>query len=89
MLGDAESHLHCHPPNRVPSLLLQAGRRARFDETVDLALNLGIDPRRGDQMVRGATELPHGTGRAVRVAVFATGQDAIAAQEAGRLVGWW
>lgn len=62
---------------------MQASKRAKFDETVELALTLGIDPRRGDQMVRGVTQLPHGTGRSVRVAVFASGEDAIAAREAG------
>uniref|UniRef100_A0A1D2AF59 Ribosomal protein n=2 Tax=Auxenochlorella protothecoides TaxID=3075 RepID=A0A1D2AF59_AUXPR len=62
---------------------VKASKRAKFDETVELALTLGIDPRRGDQMVRGVTQLPHGTGRSVRVAVFASGEDAIAAREAG------
>ncbi|MDP8931623.1 MAG: 50S ribosomal protein L1 [Actinomycetota bacterium] len=54
-----------------------------FDPTVDVALRLGIDPRRADQMVRGAVVLPRGTGRTARVAVIAAGEAAIAAEEAG------
>ncbi len=61
----------------------QERARAKFDETVDLAVNLGTDPRKGDQMVRGVTVLPHGTGRAVRVGVFAQGEAAEAARQAG------
>ncbi len=56
---------------------------ARFDETVEVAFRLGIDPRKADQMVRGTVSLPHGTGRAVRVAVFAVGEKAQEAREAG------
>ena len=56
---------------------------ARFDETVDMAVCLGVDPRRSDQMLRGTVSLPSGTGKQVRVAVFATGEAAIAAREAG------
>lgn len=56
---------------------------ARFDETVDLAVGLGVDPRRADQMLRGTVSLPAGTGKKVRVAVFAQGADEIAAREAG------
>ena len=56
---------------------------ARFDETVDLAVGLGVDPRRADQMLRGTVSLPAGTGKKVRVAVFAQGADAVAAREAG------
>ena len=57
--------------------------RAKFSESVDVAVNLGVDPRRSDQMVRGSTVLPHGTGKNVRVAVFAQGERAAAAEEAG------
>lgn len=61
---------------------------ARFDETVEVALKLGVDPRHADQQVRGTVVLPHGTGREVRVAVFAKGEKAQEAQEAGAdLVG--
>jgi large subunit ribosomal protein L1 len=56
---------------------------AKFPETVDVAIRLGVDPRHGDQMVRGTTNLPHGTGRVRRVAVFAKGELAEAAQAAG------
>jgi large subunit ribosomal protein L1 len=56
---------------------------AKFDESVDVAVNLGIDARKSDQSVRGATVLPHGTGKVVRVAVFARGTNADAARDAG------
>ena len=56
---------------------------AKFDETVDAAVNLGINARKSDQNVRGATVLPRGTGKTVRVAVFAEGENADAAREAG------
>lgn len=56
---------------------------AKFDETVDLALRLGVDPKRADQMVRGTTVLPHGTGKKVRVLVFAKGEKEQEARAAG------
>jgi large subunit ribosomal protein L1 len=56
---------------------------AKFDETVDVAVRLGVDPRHGDQMVRGTTSLPFGTGKSRRVAVFAKGEKATEAEEAG------
>jgi len=56
---------------------------AKFDETIELALNLGVDPRHADQMVRGVCALPHGTGKSVRVAVFARGDKAEEAKKAG------
>lgn len=56
---------------------------ARFDETVELAVRLGVDPRHADQMVRGAVALPHGTGKAVRVVAFAKGERAREAEAAG------
>jgi large subunit ribosomal protein L1 len=56
---------------------------AKFDETVDVAIRLGVDPRHGDQMVRGTTSLPHGTGKVRRVAVFAKGEKAQQATDAG------
>lgn len=56
---------------------------ASFDESVDVALKLGVDPRHADQQVRGTVVLPHGTGKSVRVAVFAQGESANAAKEAG------
>jgi large subunit ribosomal protein L1 len=56
---------------------------AKFVESVDVAVNLGVDPKKSDQVVRGSTVLPHGTGKTVRVAVFAQGANAEAAKEAG------
>jgi len=56
---------------------------SKFDETVELSVRLGVDPRKPDQMVRGALSLPKGTGKAVRVAVFAKGEKATEAEEAG------
>ncbi|MCW8196824.1 50S ribosomal protein L1 [Proteobacteria bacterium 005FR1] len=68
--------------------LLKELANAKFPETVEAAINLGIDPRKSDQGVRGATTLPHGAGKDVRVAVFAQGNNAEAAKAAGAdLVG--
>ncbi len=63
--------------------LLKDRATAKFDETVELAMNLGVDPRHADQMVRGVVNLPNGTGRSVRVAVFAKDAKADEAREAG------
>lgn len=63
--------------------LLKEISSVKFSETVDVSVNLGIDPRKSDQAVRGATTLPHGTGKDVRVAVFTQGANADAAKEAG------
>jgi large subunit ribosomal protein L1 len=60
-----------------------AGAMTKFDESVDVAVRLGVNPRKADQMVRGACSLPHGTGKTVRVAVFADGDAAKAAEAAG------
>ena len=62
---------------------VKANAKAKFDETIELAVNLGVDPRHADQMVRGVCELPNGTGRTVRVAVFAKGPKAEEAKKAG------
>jgi large subunit ribosomal protein L1 len=68
--------------------LVKQTATAKFDESVEIALNLGVDPRHADQMVRGTVDLPHGTGKSVRVAVFARGEKAEEAQAAGAdLVG--
>ena len=68
--------------------LVKNGAKAKFDETIEIAMNLGVDPRHSDQMVRGVIELPHGTGKTLRVAVFAKGDKAKQAQDAGAdLVG--
>lgn len=63
--------------------LLKAAPAAKFDESVDIALNLGVDPKHADQMVRGAIVLPHGTGKSVRVLVFAKGEKEKEATDAG------
>lgn len=63
--------------------LVKSAASARFDETIELAVNLGVDARKSDQVVRSATVLPHGTGKSARVAVFAQGQAAEAALAAG------
>ena len=63
--------------------LLKEFANSKFDETVDVSVNLGVDPRKSDQNVRGASVLPNGTGKTVRVAVFAQGPNADAAREAG------
>ena len=68
--------------------LVKGNASAKFDETVEVALNLGVDPRHADQMVRGVVNLPNGTGKTVRVAVFARGAKAEEAKAAGAdLVG--
>ena len=63
--------------------LVKSRATAKFDETIELAINLGVDPRHADQMVRGVVSLPNGTGRSLRVAVFAKGAKAEEAKKAG------
>ena len=63
--------------------LVKGHAAAKFDETIDIAMTLGVDPRHADQMVRGTVDLPNGTGKSVRVAVFARGAKADEAKEAG------
>jgi large subunit ribosomal protein L1 len=63
--------------------LVKGNAKAKFDETVEIALNLGVDPRHADQMVRGTVNLPHGTGKTLRVAVFAKADKADEARAAG------
>ena len=63
--------------------IVKANATAKFDETVEVALNLGVDPRHADQMVRGVVSLPKGTGKDVRVALFARGDKAEEAKKAG------
>ena len=63
--------------------LIKAGATAKFDETVDIAVKLGVDPKQSDQMVRGAVSLPAGTGKTLKVAVFAKGPKASEAKAAG------
>ena len=62
---------------------LKSVKATKFDETLEIALNLGVDPRHADQMVRGVVSLPHGTGKSMRVAVFARGDKAAEAETAG------
>ncbi|MGF1527666.1 MAG: 50S ribosomal protein L1 [Candidatus Competibacterales bacterium] len=71
-----------YPIDKALSLLKETAT-AKFTESVDAAVNLGVDPRKSDQVVRGSTVLPHGTGKQVRVAVFAQGANADAATAAG------
>src|SRR5579885_3360373 len=63
--------------------LLQKARFARFDETVEMAINLGVDPKQSDQMVRGTVVLPHGLGKSKRVLVIASGEKVREAEQAG------
>ncbi|WP_130866106.1 50S ribosomal protein L1 [Acidipropionibacterium timonense] len=63
--------------------LVKGGASAKFDETVDVVIRLGVDPKKADQMVRGTVNLPNGTGKTARVLVFATGEKAEAARAAG------
>src|SRR5690242_8253784 len=71
-----------HSPTEAMSLVKSLAT-AKFDETVELAIRLGVDPRKADQIVRGTVGLPAGTGKTVRVAVFAAGDAASAAKSAG------
>jgi large subunit ribosomal protein L1 len=76
------------PPGKQYSIdealgLVKQFANAKFDEAVDVAINLGVDASKSDQQVRGSTVLPHGTGKSVRVAVFTSGKNADAAREAG------
>src|ERR671919_746423 len=73
---------HAYPLPEAVQLIKQCAK-AKFDESIELALNLGVDPRHADQMVRGTVDLPHGTGKSVRVAVFARGDKAQEAKAAG------
>ncbi|OBR93040.1 MULTISPECIES: 50S ribosomal protein L1 [Clostridium] len=71
-----------YEPSEAIELVLKTSK-AKFDETIELALKLGVDPRHADQQVRGAVVLPHGTGKKVKVLVFAKGAKVKEAQEAG------
>jgi large subunit ribosomal protein L1 len=70
-------------PLKEALLLVKETATAKFDESIDVAVNLGVDPRKSDQVVRGSVVLPAGTGKSVRVAVFAQGDKAEAARAAG------
>ena len=81
-LGGHRPRPGCYPLAEAVQAV-KASATAKFDETVELALNLGVDPRHADQMVRGTVNLPHGTGKTLRVAVFARGDKADEARAAG------
>ena len=72
-----------HYPLDEAVRVVKQGARAKFDETIEIAMNLGIDPRHADQMVRGLVGLPHGTGKTLRIGVFARGAKAEEALAAG------
>ncbi|MCL1907212.1 MAG: 50S ribosomal protein L1 [Propionibacteriaceae bacterium] len=74
--------LKLHTASEAVALVKQMAT-AKFDETVEVSMRLGVDPRKADQMVRGTVNLPHGTGKTARVLVFATGENATAAEAAG------
>jgi large subunit ribosomal protein L1 len=78
MLGEGEV-----PPITEALSKVKEFASAKFDESVDVSVNLGVDPRKSDQVVRGSTLLPHGSGKTVRIALFADGADAEAGKEAG------
>lgn len=75
-------HLKQYDPEEAVDLVVKTGK-AKFDETVEISVRLGVDPRHADQQVRGAVVLPHGTGRTIRVLVIAKGDKAKEAEEAG------
>lgn len=79
MLRDANAKIAFNITDEI-----QANARAKFDETIEVAINLGTNPKRGDQAVRGTAVLPHGTGKSIRIAAFAEGEDAAAASAAGQ-----
>jgi large subunit ribosomal protein L1 len=72
-----------YAPLEAVRLASEAGKSRKFDATLDVAMRLGVDPRKADQMVRGTVNLPHGTGKTARVLVFATGEKAEQATAAG------
>ncbi len=73
---------HAYPVDVALKLVMELAN-AKFSESIDVSVNLGVDPRKSDQVVRGSTVLPNGTGKDVRVAVFAQGENAEAAKNAG------
>ncbi|MCG5237980.1 50S ribosomal protein L1 [Xanthobacter oligotrophicus] len=81
-VNEGIDHVKLYPLDEALALLKER-TTAKFDETIEVALNLGVDPRHADQMVRGVCNLPNGSGRTVRVAVFARGAKADEAKAAG------
>lgn len=82
LIAEKVEHGRAYPIDEAVNLL-NTLPGAKFKEAIEVAINLGVDPRKSDQVVRGATSLPHGTGRTVRVAVFTQGENADKAREAG------
>ncbi|MFP4648973.1 MAG: 50S ribosomal protein L1 [Halorhodospira sp.] len=82
MIRERIDRIHPYPVDDAIALVKELAT-ARFVESFDVAVNLGVDPRKSDQIVRGSTVLPHGTGKSMRVAVFAQGENAEAAQAEG------
>jgi large subunit ribosomal protein L1 len=82
MIAGKVEHGKQYPIEEALGLLSELSK-VKFKESVDVSVNLGVDPRKSDQVVRSSTVLPHGTGKTVRVAVFAQGANADAAREAG------
>jgi large subunit ribosomal protein L1 len=76
-------HEQRYPVDTAMGTLIASGGPAKFDESVEIAVRLGVDPRQADQNVRGTVVLPHGTGKSIRVIVFAKGEKAKEAEEAG------
>ncbi|MXW53269.1 MAG: 50S ribosomal protein L1 [Gammaproteobacteria bacterium] len=74
---------HHYDVQEAVKILSELAQRTKFKESLDIAVNLGIDTKKQDQMVRGSTTLPHGVGKDIKVAVFASGDEAEAAQQAG------
>jgi len=81
-LRDQVEHQKIYPIEEAVNLLTSTSK-VKFKESIDVSINLGVDPKKSDQMIRGATVLPHGTGKEVRVAVFAQGEKGEEATAAG------
>ncbi|WP_119329027.1 50S ribosomal protein L1 [Cysteiniphilum halobium] len=81
-LSEKVNRLNAYPATDAFNLLKELSK-VKFKESIDVAVNLGVDPRKSDQVVRGASVLPNGTGKTVRVAVFTQGENATKATEAG------
>ena len=82
IFAEKVDHQKVYPIDEAVTLLSDLAK-TKFKESIDVSVNLGVDPRKSDQVVRGATTLPHGTGKSVRVAVIAQGEAADQAREAG------
>lgn len=88
LIAEKVEHQKAYPISEAVTLLSELANK-KFEESFDVSVNLGVDPRKSDQVVRGATTLPHGTGKTVRIAVFAQGENAEKATAAGAdLVGF-